>query len=62
MKARTNREQMILRHVTAIRARNNFLWVNLMALALESSPKKAKKIIRQITANDRRISSWLSRV
>lgn len=62
MKARTKRERMIVRRVTAIRSRNNRLWMTILTIALESSPIKAKKIIRQITDNDRKVSAWLSRV
>lgn len=62
MKARTNREQKIINRVTAIRARNNRLWMGLLSLALRSAPKEAKRILRQINQNDARIGKWLSRV
>ncbi len=51
----------ILGMVSRIRARNNRVWMQLVELAVAVKPRKAKKIIRQITANDREVTRWLSR-
>ena len=53
---------MFIRHVTKIRRRNNILWMGLLDLAMQTQNKKAKELIRQIVANDRKISRWMSRV
>jgi hypothetical protein len=36
--------------------------MGLLALALKTQNRKAKKIIRQIVANDKEISRWMSKV
>ncbi len=58
----TIKDRLIISNVAEIRRRNNELWMELLALALEARPKKAKALIREITENDRKVSSWLSKL
>lgn len=53
---------MAITQVAKIRARNNKLWMQLLALAVESRPRKAKEIIQKISKNDREVTLWLSRI
>lgn len=55
-------ENEILIIITRIRANNNRLWMGLLRLALRENPVESKKIIKQITKNDREVSRWLSRL
>lgn len=60
LKKRSTKE--IIKIVTAIRKRNNILWMNLMELAIAGKPRKAKSIIHKITANDMLVSKWTGRI
>lgn len=44
-----------------IRRKNNRLWMDLMRLAFKHSPDEAKRIMKQITKNDKEISRWTGR-
>lgn len=46
--------------VEAVRRDNNALWMKLLRLALSAAPSEAKAILRQINANDRKISTLLA--
>lgn len=48
--------------IARIRARNNLLWMALLALAVESAPQKAKAILRKIQANDKKVTKWTGRI
>lgn len=54
--------KMAITRVTRIRARNNLLWMRLLALAIEARPRKAKEIIQKISKNDKEVTLWLSRI
>lgn len=54
--------KMVIAQVAKIRVRNNKLWMQLLALAVEARPRKAKEIIAKISKNDREVTSWLSRI
>ena len=53
-------EKQIIGSVTAIRRRNNILWMVLFKIAMKD--KAAKKVIREIGANDRKIVRWMGRI
>lgn len=59
MKKRYTQRQ-IIKAVTAIRRRNNVLWMVLFKIAMKDPA--AKKVIREIGANDRKIVRWMSRI
>jgi len=52
----------IIRRIKAIRTKNNMQWMKLLELAVQSNPKKAKEILRQIVANDLLVTQWTSRI
>lgn len=52
----------ILKIVTAIRRRNNIVWMEFPKALLKAKPRIAKRIIRKIIENDRKISLWMSRI
>lgn len=52
----------VVRLVQRIRGRNNRNWMALLELALKARPRQTRKLLAQITANDREISKWLARV
>jgi hypothetical protein len=52
----------IVNVVTGIRESNNFLWMEILRIALKKSPRKVRKILNQISKNDRDVTSWLERV
>lgn len=49
-------------HIERIRVKNNRLWMNLLRLAMEASPVKAREIVTKISNNDREITKWLKRI
>jgi len=56
------RHDKIIEQIVIIRARNNGLWVGLLELALAVAPKAAKKILKEITKNDKEISRCLRKL
>lgn len=48
--------------IQEIRTANNKLWMDLLRLAMKVSPDKAKDIMRQISANDERITGLMRRL
>ena len=55
-------EDEIIQKVTDIRKTNNDCWMRLLKLALKSSPEEARKIIKDITTNDKQVTEWLQRL
>jgi hypothetical protein len=51
--------EKIIRRVKSIRTRNNSCWMKLLALAVKTNPRKAKKILNQISAYDSQIVKWM---
>jgi uncharacterized protein YgbK (DUF1537 family) len=45
-----------------IRADNNRLWMNVLRIAMDFAPALTKEVIKQINANDKKISSLLERL
>ena len=52
----------IIEQIAYIRANNNHLWMDLLRLAFLHSPNEARKIMRQIARNDRKITAWSARL
>ena len=53
-------QKEIIRAVTAIRHRNNILWMHLFKTAMNAPGMK--KVIREIVQNDKKVSKWMGRV
>jgi len=49
----------IINKIEKIRSKNNVNWMDLLRLAFLLSPDKAKKLIRKINLEDKRISNLL---
>ena len=52
----------IIKIVERIRRRNNVLWMKLLILAVTTKPRKAKGIVQEIVANDRKVIQWMARL
>ena len=46
----------IIDQISKIREKNNYWWMQILQIAFDKDPKKAKKIFKQITNNDREIN------
>ena len=46
----------IVNQVKQIRTKNNSCWMELLKLALEYAPKKAKKVLKEINKNYKQIT------
>lgn len=46
--------------IEEIRKNNNKNWMNLLRIALESSPKQSKLVLKKINTNDKKISKLFS--
>jgi len=54
--------EKIIEKIKQVRVRNNDVWMRLLKIACESNPGEAKKVLKQINKNDRRVSSLLSKL
>jgi len=52
----------IISEITKSRKSNNIYWMQLLKLAIQSSPVKAKKILKNINKQDKKISSLVSKL
>ncbi len=52
----------IISQITNARKQNNINWMNLLKLAMKSSPKEAKKILKKINIQDKKISKFVSKL
>lgn len=52
----------IIQKVADIRAKNNFLWMALLGLAMDAYPEDTRKILAQIKKNDGDVSKWLTKL
>jgi len=52
----------VIREIEKVRSKNNKNWMDLLRLACKYAPTKAKKVLKEINRNDRKISKLLKRV
>ena len=52
----------LLNSVSKIRVKNNKLWMQVLALAIEARPEEARKLIRGITSNDQEVSRLMAEI
>lgn len=52
----SDKSDVIIDNIQAVRSANNRLWMDILRLAMKSNPVEAKEIIRGIRANDLLIS------
>lgn len=55
-------EQEIIGQIADIRASNNRLWMKLLELALRYAPDEARKTLKSINGNDKKIGALLERL
>tara|TARA_Y100000816_G_C26049558_1_gene550190 strand:- start:433 stop:621 length:189 start_codon:yes stop_codon:yes gene_type:complete len=56
------KENTIISQITKSRRLNNIYWMQLLKLAIKTSPQKAKLILKNINKQDKKISSLLSKL
>ena len=56
------KENTIISQITKSRRLNNIYWMQLLKLAIKTSPKKAKLILKNINKKEKKISSLLSKL
>lgn len=52
----------LLDEVQRVRSDNNRLWIDVLRVAMEAAPERAKVILSNINENDRKISMLLAKV
>ena len=52
----------IIDKIEKVKTKNNSNWMDILRLALKSSPKEAIKIMMQINEKDKKISSLLAKL
>ena len=58
-----NKKQLeVIKKIENIRKKNNFLWMEILRIAVSTSPLKSKKVLKQITSNDKKISKLITNI
>lgn len=57
-----NKYIKIINQIEKIRSKNNVNWMNILRLAFELDPQKAKKIMKKINFDDKKISLLLKKL
>lgn len=57
-----NRYVKIIDAIQKVRSRNNVNWMNILKLAFRLDPTSAKKIMKKINYDDKKISQLLSKL
>ena len=55
-----NKYLKVISKIEKIRSKNNVNWMNILRLAFRLDPNSAKKIMKKINYDDKRISKLLS--
>ena len=62
MKKTSNKYLSIITKIEKIRSKNNVNWMNILRLAFKLDPKEAKKIMKRINYDDKKISQLLNKL
>jgi len=57
-----NKYLSIISKIEKIRSKNNVNWMNILRLAFKLDPNSAKKIMKKINYDDKKISNLLSKL
>ena len=57
-----NNSLKIIKQIEKIRAKNNVNWMNILRLAFKLDPNEAKKIMKKINYDDKKISNLLKKL
>ena len=60
--AQNNKYLTIISKIEKIRSKNNVNWMNLLKLAFKLDANKAKKIMKKINYDDKKISQLLNKL
>ena len=52
----------IINQIQKVRTKNNVNWMNILKVAIKFAPIEAKKIIKKININDKKISQLVSKL
>ena len=52
----------IINQIQKVRTKNNVNWMNILKVAIKFAPIEAKKIIKDININDKKISQLVSKL
>ena len=61
-KIRENRKLKIINKIEKVRSKNNRNWMDLLRLAFKYAPVEAKKLIKKINKDDKKISNLLKKL
>lgn len=56
---KNKKANLLIREIEKTRSKNNKNWMDLLRLALQYAPLKAKKVLKEINKNDQKISKLL---
>ena len=59
---KNNNYLKIIGKIEKIRSKNNVNWMNILRLAFKLDPKEAKKIMKKINYDDKKILNFLSKL
>ena len=59
---KNNNYLKIITQIEKIRSKNNVNWMNILRLAFKLDPKGAKKIMKKINYDDKKISKLLNQL
>ncbi len=59
---KNNNYLKIISQIEKIRSKNNVNWMNILRLAFKLDPKSAKKIMKKINYDDKKISKLLNQL
>ena len=59
---KTKKANTLIREIEKTRSRNNKNWMDLLRLAIQYAPIRAKKVLKEINKNDQKISKLLKKI
>ena len=59
---KSNKHINLIKKIQKIRSRNNANWMNILKLAFKLDPVSAKKIMKKINYDDKKISQLLNKL
>jgi hypothetical protein len=57
-----NNYNKLINQIQKARTKNNVNWMNILRVAIKFAPIEAKKIIKEININDKKISQLVSKL
>ena len=57
-----NNYNKLINQIQKARTKNNVNWMNILRVAIKFAPIEAKKIIKEINLNDKKISQLVSKL